>query len=334
MNTLVTGATGFIGANLVRFLCAQGHDVRVLCRPTSNTTVFDNNSVHICRGDILDFPSVERAVKGCEYVFHLAGYAKNWAKRPETFLDVNVTGTTNVLEASRIADVRKVVFTSSCMTLGPSARIPTTESQARTADFFCEYERTKFYAEDAVAEYVQKGIPVVIVNPTRLFGPGLLTEGNFVTSMIRSYVHGRWRVNLSDGSAIGNYAFVEDVVRGHWLALQHGQPGGRYILGGENLSLNEFFAILADVSRKRYRMIHAPSWIVMASSTWQVLLARWFGIHPLFTPDWVRVMMHDWAFSSEKAKRELGLKITPFREGLRQTLEWLNNDNQNVGGVC
>ena len=122
---------------------------------------------------------------------------------------------------------------------------------------------------------------------------------------------------------------MEDVVRGHWLALQRGQPGGKYILGGENLSLTEFFAILADVSEKWYRMIHVPTWLVMASSNLLAVMAQWFGIHPLFTPDWVRVMARDWPFSSEKAERELGFEITPFQEGLRRTVVWLNNDLAN-----
>ena len=334
MTTLVTGATGFIGANLVRFLLAKGHTIRALCRPTSNTAVFDNQPVHIYPGDILDLSSLERAVQDCDYVFHLAGYAKNWAKRPETFFDANVTGTRNVLQASIRADVKKVVFTSSCMTFGPSSNMPTVESHKRTAGFFCEYERTKFYAEQVATDYVESGLPVMVVNPTRLFGPGLLTEGNFVTKMIRSYLHGRWRAILADGSAIGNYAFVDDVVRGHWLALEHGQPGQKYILGGEDLSLNEFFAILAHISRKQYKMIHVPAWLVMAFSNFLAVIARRFGIHPLFTPDWVRVMIQDWAFSSKKAERELGLPITPFREGLRKTVEWLTNGSPQVDGVC
>jgi nucleoside-diphosphate-sugar epimerase len=320
---LVTGATGFIGARLTHFLCSQGLEVRALCRSTSDISVFSNNPVQIFWGDVVDLPSVERAVDGCDYVFHLAGYAKNWAKNPRTFYEVNVIGTENVMIASKKAKVKKVVLTSSCVTFGISNSKPKKESDLRTADFYCDYERTKFYAEQLVSDYVRSGLPVVIVNPTRVFGPGLLTEANSVTKMIQQYLQGKWRLILADGHALGNYVFVEDIIRGHWLALKQGRPGKKYILGGENLSLNMFFRLLEEVSSRHYRMIHVPLWIALAFSKVAILLAKWFGLYPLITPDWVRVFVADWAFSSEKAHKELGYSITPFREALHKTLLWL-----------
>lgn len=323
MKVLVTGATGLIGSGLVRFLCSQRYAVRALCRTTSDISVFLDNPVQICWGDILDLPSVERAVSGCDYVFHLAGYARNWAKNPQTFFEVNVTGTKNVLDASKKTHVKKVVVTSTSMTFGPSKGTPKRESDQRSMDFFSDYERTKFYVEQLVADFVQIGLPVIIVNPTRVFGPGLLTEGNSVTKMIQLYLQGKWRLILADGSAVGNYAFIEDVVRGLWLALQQGHPGEKYILGGENLTYNEFFELLEEISHKHYRMIHVPLWLAMSVSSVENLLAKWFGLYPLITPDWVRVFTADWAFSSKKAQKELSYKITPFREALHKTLVWL-----------
>lgn len=323
MKVLVTGATGFIGSNLVRFLSSQGHAVRALCRTTSDISVFSDNPVQTCWGDVLDLSSVERAIDGCDYVFHLAAYARNWAKNPLTFFEVNVTGTKNVLDASKKTQVKKVVVSSTSMTFGPSKGMPKKESDQRTVDFLCDYERTKFYAEELVTDFVQNGLPVIVVNPTRVFGPGLLTEGNSVTKMIQKYLQGKWRLILADGSAVGNYAFVEDVVRGLWLALQRGHPGEKYILGGENLNYNMFFELLAETSKKHYGMIHVPVWLAMAVSNVEALLAKWFGLYPLITPDWVRIFIADWAFSSEKAQKELGYKITPFREALQKTLVWL-----------
>lgn len=325
MKLLVTGATGFIGSNLIKFLCSQTDSIRALCRPTSNISQLLDKPIQICWGDILDLSSVERAVDGCDYVFHLAGYASNWAKNPQKFYEVNTAGTKNVLIASKKTNVKKVVVTSTSMTFGPSEGEPQDEYGQRTEDFFCDYERSKFYTEQLAADFVQNGLSVVLVHPTRVFGPGLISEGNSVTKMVKLYLMGKWRLILADGTSVGNYAFVEDVVRGHWLALQRGHPGEKYILGGENLTYNMFFELLADISRRHYRMIHVPLWSALAFSNLEVFLAKSFGIYPLITPQWVRIFSADWDFSSEKAQTELGYKITPFREALRKTLVWINH---------
>ncbi len=332
MKVLVTGATGFIGRELTRFLSSQGYSIRALCRPKSDSAALSKDTVQVFRGDVLDSLSLKQAVLGCDYVLHLAAYAKNWSKDPRTSFEVNVTGTKNVLDASRKARVKKVVITSSCVTFGPSNGTPTKESDERTDGFFTKYERNKFDAEELVTDYVGEGLPVVIVNPTRVFGPGLLSEANSVTVMTQQYLKGKWRLILGDGSSVGNYASVEDVVRGHWLALRWGRPGEKYILGGENLSYNEFFDVLADISRKRYQMIRVPVWTALAISNVEELRARWFGHYPLITPPWVKTFVSDWAFSSEKARSELGYTVTPFREALHNTVIWLNQiSNKSMG---
>jgi len=324
MNLLVTGATGFIGLNLVQYLCKLGNPPRVLCRPTSDTSKLINQPIQIVYGDIQDIYSVNQAVSGCDHIFHLAGYARNWANNPAIFYKVNVAGTRNILKAASKEKVKKVVVTSTSMTLGPSRGNPQTETSDRMDDFFCDYERSKFYTEQLVMDFVKDGLPVVLVNPTRVFGPGLITEGNTVTRMIKLYLkRKRWLI-LDNGSAIGNYAFVEDVVHGHWLAMQKGQPGEKYVLGGESLSYNEFFNILAELSGRHYRMIHVPFLLALIFSKVEMALAKSIGIYPLITPDWVRVFVRDWDFSSEKAQKELDYKITPFREALQKTLIWIH----------
>ena len=326
MKLLVTGATGFIGSNLVRYLCSQDYDVRAMVRATSNLSELEDLPVEICYAEIRDPSLVQKAVKGCDFVFHLAGYARNWARDPKIFHEVNVTGAENVLNACRRADVRKVVMTSTSMTFGPSDGEPRNESGQGKENFFCDYERTKFHAEQLAERFVKAGLPVVIVHPTRVFGPGLLSEANSVTRMIQLYLRRKWRLILADGRAVGNYAFVEDVVRGHWLALQKGQPGEKYILGGESLSYNQFFEILAEFSGRYYRLIHVPVWMALAFSRIEGLLANGLGLYPLITPQWVRVFIKDWDFTSRKAEKELGYRITPFREAMRKTLNWINGN--------
>jgi nucleoside-diphosphate-sugar epimerase len=332
MKVMVTGGTGFIGSRLTHFLCRKNYKVRVLCRPASDVSVFGDDPVDIREGDILDIASVAEAVKGCDYVFHLAGYARNWARDPGTFFRVNVEGTDNVLSACRRAGVKKAVMTSTCVTLGASS-LPRREFQRRTDGFYCEYERTKFLAERLASNYAASGLPVVTVNPTRVFGPGLLNEGNSVTKMIALYLQGKWRTVLGDGPALGNYAFVDDVVKGHWLALLKGKPGEKYVLGGENLSYAEFYRRLGVLSGRHRRMIHVP---IPAALVFAGALQAWaktFRSYPLISQDWVRVFAADWAFSSAKAEKELGYRITPFPEALWKTLDWLQGTALGQGRI-
>lgn len=328
MSTLITGATGFIGTHLAQFLARQGEAVRVLCRPTADVGSLLHTNIQICWGDILDSASVERAVTGCDQVFHLAAYARNWARDPRTFFDINVGGLKTVLDAAQKASVRKVVFTSSAITLGPSNGIPVDESAGRHTEFFTEYERSKFVAEQEIQRYVRKGLAVVIVNPTRVFGPGVLNEGNSVTKMIQLYLEGKWRVILGDGNGIGNYAFVEDVVQGHLLAMQVGKAGERYVLGGENVSYNEFFRVISEISKNIYWMFHIPPSIALIFSRLEKLRAQWFDHYPLITPDWTKLFLADWACSTAKAECELGYKITPLQKALKNTITWLNKDTR------
>jgi nucleoside-diphosphate-sugar epimerase len=330
VKSLVTGATGFIGSNLVRYLCSQDYDVRAMVRATSDISELEDLPVDICHGEVRDPSLVQKAVKGCDFVFHLAGYAKSWARDCKIFQEVNVIGTENVLNACRRADVKKVVMTSTSMTFGPSDGETRNESGKRTENFFCDYERTKFYAEQLAERFVKAGLPIVIVHPTRVFGPGLLSEANSVTRMIQLYLKRKWRLILADGNAVGNYAFIEDVVLGHWLALQKGRPGEKYILGGESLTYNRFFEILAKLSDRHYRMIHVPAWMALAFSRIEDLLAHGIGIYPLITPQWVRIFIKDWDFTSRKAEKELGYRITPFEEALRKTLNWIDRNRYTL----
>jgi len=332
MTTLITGATGFIGSRLARRLANEGESVRVLCRPTADVSALNDPNIRIVLGDVLDSAGLGKALAGCDRVFHLAAYAKNWAKDPTTFIDVNVGGLKRLLSAALQASVKKVVFTSSALTLGPSNGQPVSESSVRSAEFFTDYERSKFIAEQEVQQYVHAGLDVVIVNPTRVFGPGPLTEGNSATRMIQWYVEGKLQPILGDGSLLGNYAYVEDVVRGHVLAMQRGRAGERYTFGGENVSFTEFFRLISEISGKRHRAFHIPPPLALAIAYAEKLRAEWFNHHPLITPGWVRTFLVDWACSTVKAERELGYAVTPLRTALESTISWLEQQRVATRG--
>ena len=198
----VTGASGFIGDRLVAELVKRGCQVRALVRTTSNLPQTRNGQVEWVQGDLLDLESLRRGVQGCDAVFHLAACARNWAPHRDLFFRPNVEGTRNVLAAAQAAAVRRVVGTSTIVTLGPTAPgVLADESTPRmTSRFFTEYEESKTEAERESLNWAQRGLSVVIVNPTRVFGPGRLTEGNSVTLMMDQYDRGRLPVLLTHWS--------------------------------------------------------------------------------------------------------------------------------------
>jgi farnesol dehydrogenase len=156
-----------------------------------------------------------------------------------------------------------------------------------------------------------------------VYGPGHLTEGNSVARLIDDYDRGRVPILINRGVNVGNYVLVDDVVRGHLLAMERGRVGERYILGGENATLREFFRLVDRISGKRHFQLSTRRFIPLAFAWWQKKRAEWFGAFPTITPGWVRTFLADWAYRSDKAVRELGYWPTPLDEGLRITYDWL-----------
>jgi nucleoside-diphosphate-sugar epimerase len=264
---------------------------------------------------------------GCSEVFHLAAYARNWAKDPATFFRLNVEGARNVLEAAAEAGVRRIVYTSTVVVFGPTPPgvVGTEEMPRATPRFLTEYEESKAVAEKEVLEMAARGLPVVVVHPTRVYGPGKRTEGNSVSLMIDEYDRGRFPVVPGRGENVGNYAFVDDLVDGHLLAMEKGRVGERYILGGENSSLSGLLRLVDELTGKRHVQIGLPRALAMLYARLEKRKAEWFGVYPKITPGWVETFLEDWAYSCGKAERELGYRVTPLREGVRRTLEWLHS---------
>jgi farnesol dehydrogenase len=164
---------------------------------------------------------------------------------------------------------------------------------------------------------------LVIVNPGRGFGPGHLTEGNSLTKVIDLYDRGKMPFLLGGGRNVGNWVLVDDVVQGLISAMDHGRSGEKYLLGGENLSLKQFLQLVDQASGKRHVQITIRRPASMTYAWLHKQRAAWLGIYPQITPDWVRVFLTEWAYSSEKAQRHLGYQITPLNVAVRRTYEWL-----------
>jgi farnesol dehydrogenase len=321
----VTGGTGFVGGRLVAALLERGKGVRALARSASPGPADGAGAPEWVSGDVLDRESLRRGMAGCTEVFHLAACAKNWAKDPSTFHRVNVEGARNVFEAAAEAGVRRIVYTSTVVVLGPTPPgvVGDEELPRATPRYFTEYEESKAVAERVALERASGGLPVVLVHPTRLYGPGSLTEGNSVSVMLDQYDRGRFPALLDGGRNVGNYAFVDDVVEGHLLAMEKGRVGERYLLGGENVSLAGLFSLVSEVTGRSRFQVSLPRSLALLYARLEKRKAEWLGVHPKVTPGWVETFLEDWAFSSAKAERELGYRITPLREGIRRTLDWM-----------
>lgn len=326
MKIFVSGATGFIGATLTRRLLADGHQVHALVRSPSKAEPLSHPSLTLFQGDLSDNPTIGDAMKGCDAAFHLAAYAKVWARDPALYFDLNVLGTEAVMQAAAEYGVKKIVVTSTAGVWGPSLRGPITEARARDLDFLNEYESSKALADSRAKDYIiQNGLDAVFVCPTRVYGPFLIGETGSITSLVERYLFSGWKIIPGRGEQIGNYVFIDDVVEGHIRALEKGVRGRTYILGGVNATYNEFFRVLGEVSGLPRRMIHLPLGIQHIFTRLQLLGARWFGKEPVLTPSWMGKSLYNWEVDPSRMVSELGVQPIGLEEGLRKTVEWLRS---------
>jgi farnesol dehydrogenase len=324
MKIFITGGTGFIGRRLTERLVAENHQVILLLRDPAKAEGLKSTQIFFMQGDVFDNDALRKGMKGCDWVFHMAAFTKPWAKDKSLPFKTNVTGTINVIEAAIENNIKKVIITSTGGTIGYSKDGKAVdESTNPDPEYSTAYDKTKAEAEKIAINYSRKNIHIIIVNPTRVYGPGLLSKSNSLTMIIKQYLSGYWRIIPGNGDLIGNYVFIDDVVEGHILAARNGRNGERYILGGENLSFGEFFSIIGEESGRTRRIFTLPVSLIKLFIKLSALLTGITGIPPLITRDWLDKYMNNWIISSEKAVRELGYKITPFRKGIAVTIQWL-----------
>lgn len=331
----ITGATGFIGTTLTRQLLADGWHVRGMSRSKPKLPpgyegdirdIWEHPNFEHVSGDVNDYDSIVRGMKGCKYVFTLAGYAKNYSRDPSVFTRVNVDGVLNVLKAAKELGVEKIVMTSTIVSFGPTPKGEVCDETLEriTKEFYTEYEESKTLGERAALEMVKQGLPLVIVNPTRVYGPGQLSEGNAMAGLIRDYRRGTGPFLINFGVNYGNYGFVEDIARGQYLALENGRIGERYILGGDNASLLELYQTIDRVDGKKHWKLPLYKFVPLLVGRSMKRWAQLTGAYPRITPGWVKTFLVDWKYSCEKAKKELGYDPIPLEEGIRRTCEWLD----------
>lgn len=322
MTTLITGATGFVGSAVTRQLLQADHRLRVLIRPNSDRRNLEGLAVEIVYGDLTDRSSLDRALKGCKALFHVAADYRLWVRRPQEIYQSNVTGTRNIMLAAAHAGVERIIYTSSVATLGLLAdRTPADEQTPVTlADMIGHYKRSKFLAEAAVRELFEtQGLPVVIVNPSTPIGPRDI-KPTPTGRMIVDAAAGRMPAYVDTGL---NFVGVDDVAIGHQLALERGQLGERYILGGENITLQKILTEIAVITGRRaprFRLPHnAVLPIAYLAETWSRLTN---SSDPRITVDGVRLAKKHMFFATDKARRELGFDPRPPQQALHEAIHW------------
>ncbi len=324
MKVFVSGATGFIGVQLVKRLVREGHEVHALYRSAEKTLPLKMDGVTLFKGDLLETGSLDSAMKGCVQAYHTAAFASVWTPDPDLVYRLNVEGTHHMVLAAKKAGIKKMVVTSTAGVLGPSGGEELHENSPPPSSFFTSYERSKYQMEQYLMKIDPNDLEAVIVNPTRVYGPGRLSESNGVTKMIRSYIKSNWRYVPGNGRQSGNYVFVEDVVDGHLRAMKRGEPGERYILGGENLSYRQLFGLVSDLSGVRKQLMGIPLWLMLVVASVMKGTATITGKPPLIVPELVHKFHHHWKVSSEKAIRDIGYSPTPAREAVGITINWIN----------
>jgi dihydroflavonol-4-reductase len=312
--TLVTGGSGFIGSHLVRLLLERGDEVRVTVRAASRRNGLEGLDVETVRADVRDRRTVRRAMQGVERVFHLAGSTNLSMSREQAFA-LNVEGTRIVLEEALRTGVERAVYTSSVAAVGPAR--PGTTANERDAwhagPYRIPYVDSKHEAEVAALRLAARGLPLVIVNPAQVMGPG--DPGRSSTSLVRRYLR-RQIPAYVDGTL--NIVGVQDVARGHVLADESGRVGERYILGNRNFTLDRLFADLARLTGVDPPALKLPVRVALALAS----SARRVPGLGLPTPSEVRAASLNWAFSSTKAKNELGWRPSPHEDCLIETIAW------------
>jgi dihydroflavonol-4-reductase len=325
MTTLVTGASGFVGAAVVRVLLDAGYEVRVLVRKTSNRKNLQGLNFDTAVGDLRDVASLRDALDGCGALFHVAADYRLWARDPEALYASNVDGSVNVMRAAADAGVERIVYTSSVATLGfNSDGSPADEETPVALDHMIgDYKRSKFLAEKAVTKLVADAqLPVVIVNPSTPIGPRDV-KPTPTGRLILDAAAGRIPAFVNTGL---NVAHVDDVARGHLQAFEKGTIGERYILGGENMSLEEILRSVAAICGRKPPKLRLPHGLVLPIAYAAEAWARLFGGEPLATVDGVKMSRKRMYFSCQKAERELGYSHRPADEAIRDAVDWFRQN--------
>jgi len=330
MNTpplsFVTGATGFVGAAVARILESKGHRLRLLSRAGNDRrNLASLTGYEIVEGDLGTPESYTQALEGCDFLFHVAADYRIWVPDEQAMHRINVQGTEALMKAARKAQIQKIVYTSSVATLGiPTDGRPGSETTAVALENMVGvYKRSKFLAEEVVLRLVRdEGLPATIVNPSTPIGPRDIKPTPTGRIIIEAAA-GRMPAYVDTGL---NIAHVDDVAFGHWLALEKGKIGEKYVLGGENLDFGAILAIIAELTGRKPPTIKIPRLPLFPLAYAAELIARFTQKEPFITVDGLKMAKKKMFFSSEKAIKELGYAPRPARQAIADAIDWFKGN--------
>ena len=324
MTVLVTGANGFMGSNIVRELIKDGADVRVTIRKDSDTRNIDDLDVETVFCDIRDKESVKSALKGCDTLYHTAAYFAHWAADKKLFYNINVEGTKNLLEEALFQGLEKVVYTSTSNTIGShgAGNFVKEDAEFNGWEAGDHYAISKYLAEIEAKKICEKGLPLVIVNPTLVIGvrdrkptPSGALIVDIANGDMPGYIEGA--INVID---------VEDVARGHIQAAQKGRIGERYLFGNENLYVGDFFKLIAEIAGVKPPKRKIPYRVALLLGYLFQVGARITKKPPIVSVSQVRLGKMGEHFDCSKAVNELGLKQTPIKKTIEKAINWFREN--------
>ncbi len=321
MKVLITGSSGFIGAAVTRAAVAEGNEVRVLVRSTSNRSNLDGLPIEMVEGDLQDPPSLKKALTGCQGLYHVAAYYALWAQDPATFYRVNVEGTKCLFRAAEEVGIERIVYTSTIGAIGlpGDGGLGREELYPSETQLSGDYKRSKFLAEQEVLNMAQEGLPVVIVNPTAPVGARDI-KPTPTGKIIVDFMKGKMLAYIETGM---NIVDVEDVAVGHVRAMERGRIGERYILGNQNLMLREVCQMLSQLTGISVPRVRLPWSVVMPLAHINVWIANIITHTSLRIPlEGVRMAKYRMHYDCSKARQELGIPQTPAKTALKKAVEW------------
>lgn len=320
MAILITGASGFIGSYVVKKLIEEKQSVKLFVREPSRINFSSTNGFEICKGNLTDKESVYNAVEGCETVLHLGAIATKWERKPAVYYDVNLNGTKNIFDACIKYNVNKVVYTST-----PLSPVLKNNSKSRVSGL-PEYVKSKLFSEQLADLYINKGLDISIVYPTRVFGLGKLNDANSATQVIDKYLRNKFPFIVNGRMSKANWAFVEDVAEGIILTAKNGKKGKRYVLGGENINDNLLFDLLDEISKEKHLRLNLPYAAALGIAYAFDFTSAIIPYKPLITSQWLKALCANNAVVLDESIHDLGYQITPLKDALERTVSWLRNN--------
>jgi dihydroflavonol-4-reductase len=321
VRVFITGATGFVGAHVARKYASEGASLRLLTRQTSRLDALAGLDAETVVGDLREPEKLRSALTGCDALVHVAADYRLWVRDPQQMYAANVDGTRELLRLARETGVQRVVYTSSVATMGfkSDGTIVNEDTPVSLADMIGHYKRSKFLGEQEAIKAAKAGQHVMILNPTTPIGPGD-AKPTPTGRIIVDFLNKKFPAYVDTGL---NLVDVAEVARMHVEALDHGTPGERYILGGENLTLKQILDRMSAITGLPSPTIRVPHFVAMAFAFFdETITGKMLGKEPRATVEAVRMGKKMMFATSVKAERDLGFKVLPIYNALRSAIEW------------